>query len=521
MPNFATDGTIGANFYRTRESAFFNPDFALGRSVPATGGTRYVYVKAVNAIASGGYATVDSASLAYASASAGGDYVADTAFKAGDYGWLRRAAGEAAVYSSPGSNAPLIAYFGDSIPASFSSQDTALVTAHYVYSPATWVQMLMKHGVRTRSDLIFATAGHTTANSLARVDEVIASDADVVVVNCVTNDLGNISASQTKQNLNDIWDRLTAAGKVVISIPILSRGLDTQATRDAMYELMDWHRRQRFSNRRNFYVADPNLEWADPASASGDPKTYLSYDRLHPRGKGNYFYAKPIAAILSLLYPQPFNPGMTSVADVWSADNPSGNLLPGGMMSGAPAISGSGGPSFSGTMPDNVTISASAGSGGTITSITVAGAAVTMGDGTGGYQITIGGTGTGSSASPGTCVLITQTVTSLASKLAIGDVLEGAVHRVECDAGAVNIAGVRLRLRSTEGSVYDRYDAWDTIADEIPPEAANWSLRTPTRTLSAVPSALTLAVWISFRNQSAASFTGVIRIGRMTLRKVI
>jgi hypothetical protein len=354
------------------------------------------------------------------------------------------------------------------------------------------------------------------------VAEVAASDADVVVVNCVTNDLTNLTAAETKSNLNAIWDYLTDAGKVVISIPVLSRGLDTQATRDAMYELMDWHRRQRFSNRRNFYVADPNLEWCDPASATGDPKTYYSYDRLHPRGKGNYFYAKPIASILNLLYPQPFNPGMTSIADVWSAENPTGNLLPGGMMSGASAISGSGGPTFSGTMPDNVTITASAGTGGTITSITVAGAAVTMGDGTGGYQITIGGTGTGSSASPGTGVLITQTVTSLASKLAIGDVLEGAVHRIECDASSVNIAGVRLRLRSTEGgTTYDRFDAWDTIADELPGEAANWSLRTPTRTLSAVPSALTLTVWISFRNQSAASFTGVIRIGRMTLRKVI
>jgi hypothetical protein len=173
-------------------------------------------------------------------------------------------------------------------------------------------------------------------------------------------------------------------------------------------------------------------------------------------------------------------------------------------------------------MPNNVTITASAGTGGTITSITVAGSAVTLGDGAGGYQLVIGGTGTGSSATPGTGVLVTQTVASLSSKLAIGDVLEGAIHRVECDAGVVNIAGVRLRLRSTEGGqVYDCYDGWDTIADELPPEAANWSLRTPPRILTAVPSALTLTAWISFRNQTAASFTGTIRIGRMTLRKLI
>lgn len=86
MPNFAIDGTMGANFYATISST--QPrTFALGAIVPATNNTRYVFVQAATDIAASGAASLDANFSATADGS--GEHVAEVAFSAGEFGWLR------------------------------------------------------------------------------------------------------------------------------------------------------------------------------------------------------------------------------------------------------------------------------------------------------------------------------------------------------------------------------------------------------------------------------------------------
>jgi hypothetical protein len=83
---FATDGAAGASFSRRTTS----PEFALGAVLDGNKGTVHVYVLATEAVT--GTCTVNTST--YALTDTGGNYTADTAFASGEYGWVRRTAGE-------------------------------------------------------------------------------------------------------------------------------------------------------------------------------------------------------------------------------------------------------------------------------------------------------------------------------------------------------------------------------------------------------------------------------------------
>ena len=75
---------VGANTDRRTAS----PEFAVGTPTMARDNRTYVYVgPAANAIAAAATCTVTGAFAVNATA---GNYTADTAFAAGDYGWVRK-----------------------------------------------------------------------------------------------------------------------------------------------------------------------------------------------------------------------------------------------------------------------------------------------------------------------------------------------------------------------------------------------------------------------------------------------
>jgi lysophospholipase L1-like esterase len=422
--------------------------------------------------------------------------------------------------------APTIAFPGDSIIAASISQDTGTLVANYNQGPGFWVPALTRQRVRTRKDLNFGINGETSTGLLARIDAICACDADIVALMIGTNDVNTANASTLatyKSNMTQILRRLLAAGKLVIAVCPLNRNLVSATARPLLQQMIRWVRELQWRGWRNLYVVDPNVYWTDPLSATSAPKSYYDVDGLHPRGLGSYFVWKPVAELIATLYPTVAVHPTVSAADVYEPDwNPSGNLLPNGIMDGSSAVSGSGGPNFTGTQATNTTILGVAGTGGVITGLNVACSKVPLANGLPGQQIAISGTGTGSSASPGSGVIVRQSVASPGSKLAAGDTIE-ALATIEWDGvGSQNIAGIRARLRTIEGgTTYDVVDAWDSIADLLPPVNDSWTLRTPPRLLTAAPSSVELSIWCTLRNQSSASFAGTFRVGALHVGKVI
>ena len=417
---------------------------------------------------------------------------------------------------------PKMAFFGDSITAASTAQDTDIATYNFNLGPQSWIEVLTHQRIRTDKSLNFGISGNTSTQMRARVDEVAGCDADIMWVLAGANDPSDGVTSEEvelfAENMTYIYQRLLNSGKIVIAIPTLNRSLLNPAsdnTAATIQGMQRWVVAQQHRGYRNFYVVDPNFNWTDPTSTTSAPKTYYDYDGLHPRGLGMYWICRPVADLLNQLFPMPYAQPMVSVRDVYNATyNPYGNLLPAGLLAGSNVNTGSGGPTFTGNWADNLTILGSAGTGGTITGLTVDGSKTTMLDGAIAQQVVISGTGTGSGASPGSGIILRESVSSPGTKVAAGD-RTTAYARIEIEDDTTNIAGIRLRARYTEGGVtYDHVSQWDGIADLLPTVNDSWTLRTPTRTSLSAPSAMEFSIWITLRNQSAATFAGTIRTGQ-------
>lgn len=446
-----------------------------------------------------------------------------TTMAKGDLKWSDEAKGP--VYSdgtiwkplNSAITSPLFAVDGDSVIAASTSQDTATQKGYFVQGPQFWIQAKTHQKARTRPDLNFAVAGHTSTDMLAGVEAVCASDALLVIAQIGTNDLTGMTSMVTfdtyKSNVMAYVRRVLRSGKLLILVCPLNRSLVSATARPLLQHMIKWIRSLRLLGLPNLYIVDPNQRWTDPLSTTSAPKTYYDYDGLHPRGLGSYHIWSQVADVVNEIFPGMPASRMCSITDIFEATyNPTGNMLPNGLFAGSNAIAGSGGPTFTGTQADNTVILASAG-GGTITGLTVNGFQDFLSNGLPAQGITISGTGTGSGASPGSGIIVRQTVVSPQSKVLAGDTFEAGV-RMELSAGIQNIAGVRLRVRSTENSLtYDQVDGWDTIADLLPSNADSWSLRTQPRTAGFNCSAIEYSIWIALRNQSGVPFAGTFKFG--------
>ena len=83
VTDYPVSGEIGANFNRGTTSA----EYALGQTARGTNNTVWIYVQATAAVATG-TCTVNSSTFIVTDAA--GTYTADTAFAAGEFGWVRQ-----------------------------------------------------------------------------------------------------------------------------------------------------------------------------------------------------------------------------------------------------------------------------------------------------------------------------------------------------------------------------------------------------------------------------------------------
>jgi acyl-CoA thioesterase-1 len=123
-------------------------------------------------------------------------------------------------------------------------------------------------------------AGDTTASGLARLGEVLDSEARLVLVGLGGNDfLGQVPREETERNLDAIVERLQANGRVVVLLG-MNLGLFTD-------EYSPIYRR----------VAEAKGAWLVPKVLDGvlDDPSKRQEDRIHPNAAGHRMMAERIA----------------------------------------------------------------------------------------------------------------------------------------------------------------------------------------------------------------------------------
>ena len=400
---------------------------------------------------------------------------------------------------------PLIAFAGDSVTAATVAANTSLLTMNTQRGMQFWVPFLLKKRARSRPDLNFGVNGDTSAALLDRIGAVCASDAQIVVVQIGTNDIGALTLAQSKANIDAIVSSLLAAGKHVILLPPLARSLATAAYRGHLFGMIRYVEEKRFSGTRNLVVISTAAAYIDPLSATGAPKSGLSYDGLHPVARGDYYTSLDVVAYLDKLLP-PAAAAFFSVADSFSAGNPTGNLLANGILDGTSGtFGGLDGGASSGVIATGLQWTYSD-NGGDLAGLTTTGTKITHPvDGRPGQRIRIAGTYTGAASA----TLNTSTVGILQQNFAsftnfqIGDVIRARVEVTKnLAASPEQMTGLELQLNCTQAGQVSRRAEGSSYGDLLPEEAFSGVMETPTITLTAAPTTFVWSVRAYLRSGS-------------------
>ncbi|MCM2477743.1 SGNH/GDSL hydrolase family protein [Rhizobium sp. CG5] len=163
-----------------------------------------------------------------------------------------------------------------------------------------------------------------------RLDQVLALDFDLILVDAGTNDMMFETKEAIAATRQRIVDCLLEAGKTVILLPILARGTEKWAAGGAERAKANWINRKTIELarcRRGCHVFDWNAHWVDPLSEFGTPKKNFSDDGTHFSIAGGYAVGKALARYLAQFL-SPVVPRIVSRDDRFEALlNPLGNLM--------------------------------------------------------------------------------------------------------------------------------------------------------------------------------------------------
>ncbi|NRF09385.1 SGNH/GDSL hydrolase family protein [Agrobacterium pusense] len=297
-----------------------------------------------------------------------------------------------------------------------------------------WLTMLSSDRIDFSSATDEGTGGQTTTQILAGIAPVLASSASIVIALMSTNDrTQGMTAAASIGNMADYQAQVLAAGKRLIWVAETPRGdlqddalVLTGAQLGYHLRVREWLLAQ--ASVPGVAVADPWMHMVDPADTQARARQGVLKDGIHESPTGAYLIARAIAAILEQwLAPRQSLP--TSVADLFSADNPAGSLVSNGMMAGT---GGTAGANTTGDVATGWTVSATTG-------ITAVCSKVTDADGHVWQEIVVSGT-----AAQRQCVAMTIPVTLPDA----GDILS-AVARIEVEDGHSGLNGLPLTLNVT------------------------------------------------------------------------
>lgn len=430
------------------------------------------------------------------------------------------------------------AFVGDSFIAQSVNSYSSTVRNYELLGLVTALRQASRQRVRVPSFVLVddgasgmdPTSGYIWAKSGKASDWFVAqnyhmsaaaTDAGVVFSPLSTNDTSqSVPFATSVANYTLIWQTLLAAGKTVVTMPILPRFISGSSTavRNASHRLNAWGRK--YASENGIIWADPTPKWIDPTNADGDPIAGVIRDAiLHPSGEGNFVIADAILSAVDKLLPA-FDNRFMNITDVYDATlNPSGNLITNGLMAGTAGTitAGTGGTPMSGSLADSWT--AARDSDTSIGTLTCVWSKVARSDGEVGtwQQGVVSGT-------PAAVRELRMTQSITIGNIAAGDKI-ALTAEVEIDAGAANVFSLTVgflddNVDNVEVRDGDRGNTavGNSSTIYLPTSARKLVYETPVHTIGTTPTAMTVTIRIPCQESVAASLT--FRIGRVKLYKL-
>ncbi|UAV89922.1 GDSL-like lipase/acylhydrolase [Pseudomonas phage REC] len=262
---------------------------------------------------------------------------------------------------SPAGVKPLnrkIAIYGDSRTANCSSGTAPnIFTENYGY--ASWLGQYSGGRIYFDPAYNFGVGGNTSAQWAARVNDVIASDADVVVCLISTNDrTADFTLAQTQQNIEYTVNKLKAAKKIVVFIAETPRGGANALTpaRQAIHDqTREWIKS--YLPKLGVRVVDVYDQLLDTAANT--------VDGLHPNPVGARVIGEALARQIQDLFDSPaLLPRFSSVFD--ASTNRFGQLNSNALLTGTGGTL-VGSANTNGVVADSYSVSGSSWAGMTVT----------------------------------------------------------------------------------------------------------------------------------------------------------
>ena len=452
--------------------------------------------------------------------------------------------------------------FGDSITA-YNTATASNALANQARGYMTWANILLgERRLEVVSNL--GVGGDTTAQMLARINSVLAVDAEYVVVLGGSNELlGNYFTIDTvTSNLTAIYELLRAAGRKVIAVSTLpvtaAHPNYTQQAATRVRAVGNWIADYCRSHAGMIYV-DGMGAVLDTTSSGLVPTTGYFADSTHPGVPGAYAIGKAIKTTVYNLIP-PLANGPSSVGDSYLAAQRTLTSLTGTGVTATATLAAHGL-----LVGDPITIEGAtpAGYNGSwiVTTVPTTGtftyACTASGAATGTIKVSnsdqildnpLFGTPSAGLASSWTIIESSTTSTPTTSSRTDGKgnwqqlsvtssgasafvTLQGGDHitrvfsgdtivfecEIECDATPVNLEGIQLELNCIAGgTVYTAIANYRLTGSTAPNEAWSGVLRTEPLTLSG---AITRCRPKALAYFSAAG-NAVFRVGRAKVIKI-
>lgn len=179
------------------------------------------------------------------------------------------------------------------------------------------------------SGLNFGVSGQKAIEIERRLPRLLRSDFDLIVVDAGTNDMMVERRETIAETRARIASALLDAGKIVILLPVLARGVQKWAAGGAERAKAHWINSKSMdfaANNANCHLCDWNSAWVDPESTYGEPHDGYSNDGTHFSVRGAFAVGKLLADYLATIVPSA--PARTLSRDnrFDAVNNPMGNL---------------------------------------------------------------------------------------------------------------------------------------------------------------------------------------------------
>jgi lysophospholipase L1-like esterase len=415
----------------------------------------------------------------------------------------------------------LVAALGDSITFQNTNGSALLLRATGYMS---WASALSNGLLQFSNALNFGVAGDNTTQVLARVPAAIttmkAASVQYCVVHCGTNDIyasPTITHATTVENLAAIYRALIGAAITPIIVPIIPRaknatsGSMTTADRQRIQRINNWIRDFAWSSNM-VRLADPTIGIVDHSVTNGDPigaltaaTTAYTYDGLHPSPRGAYWMGKAISDALQYDLIGISRRAWSQIDTFDATNNPSGNLLTNGYLTGTAGTAGTG---TSGNVASSWTARRQSGTTG---AITASKGTVATGNGTT-YPTQV----LACAAAAGSATEVFQLFQQIFSNFAAGDVVVA-----ECEIGVSAVGAGSLKevfLLCADDTQNARHLQPET-GFYMPDQSWTGVLRTPPLTVGVGATVITTTIQATL-DGTVGSNAVTLTIGRVKLAKV-